>query len=81
VKKEEIRVFQREEDKVVAARSHDKKDLTIITIFDSFHKVESNDENNKIKRRNRLLQPLFERRTKTGLTSIVNTTGFKIKFI
>jgi len=50
VKKGEIRVFQREEDKLVAARYHDKKDLTIITTFDSFHKVKSNDENNKIKK-------------------------------
>jgi len=37
-------------DKLVAARYHDKKDLTIITAFDSFHKVESKDENNKIKK-------------------------------
>ena len=50
VKKGEIRVFQREEDKLVAARYHDKKDLTIITTFDSFHKVESKAENNKIKK-------------------------------
>jgi len=46
VKKEEIKVFQREEENLlpIAARYHDKKDLTIITTFCSFHKVESIDE-------------------------------------